>query len=71
MERGMDEVRSAPVSDWMPLPRAARRTCPLGVVKLIDRFAVLDRRTGTIVEAGFDSFERGWIWIAKRLEGRA
>jgi hypothetical protein len=49
-----------------------RRDCKYGVVSLmLGRFAVIDRRSGDVVEAGFRSFEAGWVWIAQRLEGRA
>jgi hypothetical protein len=64
----MDEV--APASDWTPLPRRLRRTCPLGVVQVMPgRFAILHRRSGTIVEAGFNDFEGAWARVAQRLEG--
>jgi hypothetical protein len=40
----------------------------VGVVSLmLGRFAVIDRRSGNVVEAGFRSFEQGWIWVAERV----
>jgi hypothetical protein len=35
------------------------------------RFAVVERRTDNIIEAGFDTFESAWVWIVNRMDGRA
>jgi hypothetical protein len=61
----MDEVAARPG----PLPHKLRRDCRYGVVSLmLGRFAVIDRRSGTVVEAGFRSFEQGWVWVAERVK---
>jgi hypothetical protein len=55
-----------------PLPRSKRNRCRYRVVGVQQgRFAVVERRTDNIVEAGFDSYEAAWAWIANRLDGRA
>jgi hypothetical protein len=35
------------------------------------RFAVIERLSGDVVEAGFTGWESAWAWIANRLDGRA
>ena len=52
--------------------RHLRHTCPFRVIQTMPgRFAVVERRTDNIIEAGFDTFESAWTWIINRMDGRA
>jgi hypothetical protein len=55
-----------------PPPRVQRR-CRYRVVGsgIPGRFAVIERISGDMVEAGFDSYEAAWSWIVNRVDGRA
>ena len=61
------------MSDTGPIvSRALRRDCPFRVIQTMPgRFAVIERLSGDVVEAGFTGWESAWAWIANRLDGRA
>jgi hypothetical protein len=51
--------------------RHLRRTCPYRVIQpMPGRFAVVERRTDNIIEAGFESYEAAWSRIMVLLDGR-
>jgi hypothetical protein len=53
------------------LPRTERRKCRYRVVQTMPtRFAVIERLSGDVVAAGFETYEAGWSWIANKLDGR-
>jgi hypothetical protein len=52
--------------------RTLRRRCRYRVVETMPgRFAVIERFSGDVVEAGFAGWESAWAWVANRLDGRA
>jgi len=53
------------------IPRSRRGRCPLRVVEVMPkRFAVIERLSGDVVEAGFETYEAGWAFIANHLDRR-
>jgi hypothetical protein len=55
------------------IPRSQRLKCRYRVVEVMPktRYAVIERISGNVVEAGFTTYEAGWAWIANKLDGRA
>jgi hypothetical protein len=51
------------------IPRHQRRRYRVEELD-IDHFAVVERLTSDVVEAGFESYTAAWTWIANRLDGR-
>jgi hypothetical protein len=57
----MSHVASAP-------PPRVQRRCRYRIVGVMrGRFAVIERLSGNVVEAGFTNYEAGWEYIANRL----
>jgi hypothetical protein len=38
-----------------------------GVIEVRDRFAVVERRSDTVIKAGFESSKAAWAWIANHV----